>query len=136
MNTTGREPLVAAFAYWAVVFAAGFILGTLRVFALAPLFGEVASVALEIPVMLAVSWIASRGICGRLNVPARLAPRFFMGGVAFALLITAELTLSVYAFGQARRGMGRISGYAGGSSRSGGTGRFRIDPGRPSGASA
>ena len=83
-----------------MVFATGFILGTLRVFAIAPLFGEVTSVALEIPVMLAVSWIASRGICRRLNVPARLAPRIFMGGVAFALLIAAELTLSVYAFGQ------------------------------------
>ena len=100
MNTTGREPLVAAFAYWAVVFAAGFILGTLRVLALAPVFGEVASVALEIPVMLAVSWIASRGICRRLKLPTRLAPRFVMGGVAFALLITTELMLSVYAFGQ------------------------------------
>ena len=99
-NTTGRKPLVAAFAYWAVVFAAGSILGTLRVFAISPLFGEVTSVALEIPVMLAVSWIASRGICRRLNVPARLAPRIFMGGVAFALLIAAELILSVYVFGQ------------------------------------
>jgi len=99
-NTTGRKPLVAAFAYWAVVFATGSILGTLRVFAIARLFGEVTSVALEIPVMLAVSWIASRGICRRLNVPARLAPRIFMGGVAFALLIAAELILSVYVFGQ------------------------------------
>ena len=33
-------------------------------------------------------------------MPARLAPRFVMGGVAFALLITTELMLSVYAFGQ------------------------------------
>lgn len=97
---TARGPLVAAFAYWALVFATGFILGIFRVLALAPVFGHVAAVALEIPVMLAVSWIASRGVCRRFAVPALIAPRYVMGGVAFALLIISEMVLSVYAFGQ------------------------------------
>ena len=105
-----RKPLVAAFAYWAVVFAAGFILGTLRVLALAPRLGEVAAVTLEIPLMLAVSWVASRGVCRRFAVPARLTPRILMGGVAFALLIIAEAALSVYAFG---RTAGEWAGFLG-----------------------
>ncbi len=96
--------LIAAAAYSAVVFIAGFILGTLRVLALAPRFGDIAAVALEIPVMLAFSWFASRAVCRRFAVPALLSPRVFLGGAAFALLIIAEVALSVWAFGLTVRG--------------------------------
>lgn len=99
-KVTARGPLVAALAYWAVVFAAGLILGTLRVLVLAPMAGETLSVVLEIPLMLAVSWIASRRICRRFAVPVRTWPRLLMGGAAFALLMSAEVALSVSAFGR------------------------------------
>ena len=95
-----RGPLVAALAYWAVIFLAGFILGTFRVLALAPLAGETLAVVLEIPLMLAVSWIASRRVCRRFAVPIRIGPRLLMGGAAFALLIIAEVALSVFVFGR------------------------------------
>lgn len=100
MTIAARGPLLAAFAYWAVVFAAGFVLGTLRVLALAPVTGELAAVALEIPVMLVISWVASKRVCRRFAVSTRIAPRLLMGVAAFALLIAAEVALSVYAFGQ------------------------------------
>lgn len=91
---------LAALAYFAIAFAAGFALGTVRVLAVAPLFGELGAVALELPVMLAVSWLAAGWCVRRFTVPARAGPRLVMGGLAFALLMLAELGVSVFAFGR------------------------------------
>lgn len=44
----------------AIVFAAGFGLGTIRVLLLAPYFGELTSVVFEIPLMLLLSSFACR----------------------------------------------------------------------------
>ncbi|MBU8541432.1 hypothetical protein [Falsiroseomonas tokyonensis] len=92
--------LQAGFCYFAVAFAVGFVLGTLRVLAIAPTLGEVASVALELPAMLAVSWVACRWLVRRFAVPARPGPRLAMGSIAFALLMLAELGVSIFAFGR------------------------------------
>ena len=89
----------AGAAYFAIVFVAGFVLGTLRVLLLAPRFGELVAVMIELPLMLAVSWIACGWVLRRFQVPPRIAPRFSMGAIAFALLMLAEITLSVGAFG-------------------------------------
>jgi hypothetical protein len=85
----------AGVLYFAVVFAAGFALGTLRVLALAPALGETAAVALELPFMLAIAWLACRWIVRCLAVPATIPARAAMGTLAFALLISAELALAV-----------------------------------------
>lgn len=92
--------LLAALVYFAIVFAAGFAMGMARVTALAPRLGEFAAVALELPVMLVVSWFSCRRLVGRLRVPAHIAPRAVMGGVAFVLLMAAEMTLAVAGFGR------------------------------------
>lgn len=92
----GRAILAGA-AYFAIVFAAGFALGTLRVLAIAPAWGERAAVLLELPVMLAICW----GACGftlrRFDLPARARDRLTMGGTAFALLMAAEICVSLFA---------------------------------------
>ena len=88
----------AGILYFAIVFAAGFVLGTLRVFILLPLTGELAAVALELPVMLIISWLACRRLVARFSVPAMVSHRLAMGVLAFCLLILAEVGLSVLAF--------------------------------------
>jgi len=84
--------------YFFVVFAAGFLMGTLRVVVFEPAVGETAAVLFEMPVMLAIAWFASRSTVSWFAVPARLRPRLAMGGLAFALLLLAEIGISVLAF--------------------------------------
>ena len=95
-----RPVSVAALAYVAPVFAAGFGLGTLRVLLVAPALGELAAVALELPVMLALAWVAARWAVARFAVPAEAAPRLAMGALAFLCLMLAEAALASLAFGQ------------------------------------
>ena len=88
-----------AFAYAATIFAAGFLLGTLRAFWIAPALGPLPAVALELPVMLALSWIVAGRILARQAIPPG-AGRLGFGTLAFALLMTAELALGHWGFGQ------------------------------------
>jgi ABC-type uncharacterized transport system permease subunit len=90
----------AGLVYFAVVFAAGVVLGTLRVLVVAPALGEVAAVVLELPLMLAVSWIACGRIVERLRVPPHWRARAAMGAVAFGVLMAAEAGLAILAFGR------------------------------------
>lgn len=93
-------PVVAGAAYFALVFAAGFALGALRVLVLEPALGAFWAVALELPVMLAVAWAACAVIVRRLGVTASLSARITMGAMAFVCLMTAEVVLSTTAFGR------------------------------------
>ncbi len=89
----------AGLAYWAVVFALGFLLGTIRVLWLAPLVGLIPATALELPVMLGASWLASGWLLRRFAISNRGAA-LAMGLLAFALLMLAECTLAVTLTGQ------------------------------------
>lgn len=91
--------LKAGLTYFALVFAVGFLLGTLRVLALAPMLGELGAVLVELPVMLAASWIICRWLIRLLRVPGDVPARLAMGGGAFVFLIAAEIALSVWLFG-------------------------------------
>ena len=86
--------------YFLAVFAFGFLLGVLRVFFLAPAIGELGAVALELPIMLAVSWFICGKLITRFSVPYNLRLRLVMGGAAFALLMIAEISVSIFAFGR------------------------------------
>lgn len=89
--------LRAAVTYWALVFAVGFVLGTVRTLWLAPAVGPLAAVAIELPLILAVSWLAARRVL-RWWPPQSEGAALAMGGIAFAVLMAAELGLAV-AFG-------------------------------------
>lgn len=87
--------LAASFFYFAIVFAAGFLFGTLRVMALEPQMGRTGAVLIELPFMLAISFFACRFSVKRYQVPAKILPRLAMGALAFVLLIAAELVLAM-----------------------------------------
>lgn len=90
--------LVAGSYYFQIVFAIGFTLGTLRALLLAPRLGEVGALVIELPIILAASWIVAGRLVARFKVPA--AQRLVMGAFAFTLLILAEAVLSVFLFGR------------------------------------
>lgn len=87
----------AGLLYCVVVFAAGFVLGVLRNLLVTPLAGELAAVALEAPVMLAIAWTACGWALDRLEVSTQLLDRLLMGGVALVLLLVAEAAVAVLA---------------------------------------
>ena len=89
----------AAIAYWAVVFALGFVLGTVRVLWLVPLVGLIPATALELPVMLGASWMASGWLVRRFAITTGGAA-LATGGIAFALLMAAECVLATAMTGQ------------------------------------
>jgi hypothetical protein len=91
--------ILPALLYVATVFAAAFILGTLRVLVLVPRLGELAAVALEVPVVLGLSWLVAGWVLRRWPLP-RLDERLAMGGLAFALLMLAETVLGLTLFGR------------------------------------
>jgi hypothetical protein len=90
----------AGLAYFATVFAVGFVLGALRVLVVVPRVGEMAGVLIELPIMLLVSWVVCGWLLNRFSVPYKPTLGVLMGAVAFALLMLAELWVSVFAFGR------------------------------------
>ncbi len=104
-----RPAALAATTYTAWIFAAGFVLGTVRLLVLVPRMGTLWAEAIEVPVMLALSFWVARWRVERHGVLARLADRLLMGGLAFVLLLCAEAALSVVGFGQTLTGF--LRGY-------------------------
>lgn len=90
--------LRAGLAYGVALFAAGFVLGTLRVLVMAPALGPVAAVVLELPVMLAVAWWLAGALARRFAVP-RGVDRLAMGLAGFVVLMACEVGLGLWGFG-------------------------------------
>jgi hypothetical protein len=90
-----HSPFMAGGLYFALVFAAGFVLGAIRTLLLAPRVGDFAAVAVELPVMLAISWIACGAVLRWVQPGQGIGPRAVMGLFALALLMAAELGLSL-----------------------------------------
>lgn len=85
----------AGLGYFLLVFFFGFIFGTIRSIAAAPVIGEFAAVLVELPFMLLVSWFGCKWIIQAFAVPGRVAARLKMGLVAFVVLLGAEALLAV-----------------------------------------
>ena len=92
--------LKGGIAYALMTFAAGFVLGSIRIFAVVPHLGETAAVALEMPIMLAISWLLAGQNVRWFRVPPRAIDRALMGAVAFMVLMVGETALAVIAFGR------------------------------------
>ena len=94
------HPVLAGAVYFLVVYVVGFALGVVRVLLVAPRLGATAAVLIELPVMLAASWLACRRIVEHMAVPRRAGARAAMGASAFGLLMLGEALLGIVAFGQ------------------------------------
>lgn len=95
-----QNALKAGFVYFLLVFAAGFALGTLRMLVIVPAVGELVAVALELPFILAISWIVCRRVLRRIHVPKLANYRLAMGALAFILLMLAEVLVSTQLVGR------------------------------------
>jgi hypothetical protein len=94
--------LVAGAVYFALVFALGFVLGTMRALLVpdAAGSGRLLAVLIELPVMLSASWLLCRAVVRRFAVAPTAGTRLAMGGVAFALLMGAELLIGTLLAGR------------------------------------
>lgn len=85
----------AGIVYFAMVFAAGFLLAFIRIPLLVPRFGERAAELMEMPVMFAVIFLAAGGLVRKHAARFSGAQWLAVGLVALALLIAAELVVAV-----------------------------------------
>jgi hypothetical protein len=90
----------AGLVYFAIVFAAGFALGTLRVLVVVPHIGELPAVLAELPILLGVSWVACGYAIRRYDVSAAFEARGAMGLVAFGVLMAVEYLMANVGFGR------------------------------------
>jgi hypothetical protein len=88
--------LKAGALYFALVFGAGFVLGTIRILWLVPNVGTRTAELIETPIMLVVTILAARWIARRLAVPPTPATRLGVGLVGLGLLLVAEFALVLW----------------------------------------
>jgi hypothetical protein len=82
--------LEAGILYFALVFVAGFALGTIRTLWVVPRTGARMAELVETPIMLAVTIFSARWIIHRLVLPDAASARLGMGGFALLLMLMAE----------------------------------------------
>ncbi len=97
MSSTDPTPMnsfKAAFAYFALVLGAGFVLGTLRVPFLVPRIGERYAELLEMPFMVVVVVLAARFVVRWFSLSPSASVRLIVGFAALAMSVLAELLLA------------------------------------------
>ena len=82
--------LEASAVYFALVFAVGFVLGTIRTLWVVPRVGARKAELMEMPIILVVIIMAARWTVLRLAVPHMSSARFEMGCIALVLMLIAE----------------------------------------------
>ena len=96
MAATHMRTLKSGLFYFALVFGAGFVLGTIRVLWVVPRLGERTAELMETPIMLVVTILAARWVVQRLALPRTPAKRLAVGLVALGLLLVAEITVVLF----------------------------------------
>ena len=95
MSSLPTRTVKAGLAYFALVFGAGFVLGSIRVPLLVPRLGERAAELMEMPFMFVVILVSARFITTRFSLPAHVLVRLGTGFLALGLLLAAEVLLAV-----------------------------------------
>jgi hypothetical protein len=90
------QALKAGVLYFALVFGAGFVLGSIRMLWVVPRFGERIAELMEAPIMLLVIILAARWVARRLALASTPTTRLTVGCVGLGLLLIAELTMVLW----------------------------------------
>jgi hypothetical protein len=98
-----KETLKAGVFYFALVFAAGFVLGTVRTLWAVPRLGVRTAELAEAPIMFGVSILAARWVVRHVQVSPQRSRRLAMGCIALGLMLVAEFTLGLSIRGMTTR---------------------------------
>ena len=85
-----------ALTYFAIVFGAGFLLGTVRVLWLVPQLGSRVAELCEMPIMLIVTYFTARYVIKHFAVPPAAAPRLVVGMLALMCMLIVEFTVVLW----------------------------------------
>ena len=99
-----KEILKAGVLYFALVFEAGFVLGTIRTLWVMPRLGVRTAELLEQPVMLGLSLLAARWVVRHLGIPPLWPRRLALGCNALGLMLLAEFMVVLWIRGMTIRG--------------------------------
>jgi len=94
LSSNAIQIIKAGLSYFALVFGAGFILGSVRVPFLVPRLGERIAELIETPFMLVVVLLSARFIARRFALPVATSARLTVGLLALGLLLAAEFLLA------------------------------------------
>ena len=97
------QTVEAGVLYFALVFGAGFVLGTVRTLWVVPRVGTRKAELIEAPIMLVVTIVAARWIIVCLGVPFTPSVRLGMGFIALLLLLVAEFGFVLWVRGETIR---------------------------------
>ena len=98
-----KETLKAGVAYFALVFAAGFALGTVRTLWAVPRLGVRTAELAEAPIMFGISILAARWVVRHVQVSPLRSSRLAMGCIALGLMLVTEFTLGLWIRGMTIR---------------------------------
>lgn len=94
-----KETLKAGVLYFVLVFAAGFVFGTIRTLWVVPRLGVRTAELMEAPVMFGVSILAARWVIRHVGVPPLWSRRLAMGCIALGLMLLVEFTVVLWVRG-------------------------------------
>ena len=87
--------LKAGVLYFALVFGAGFVLGTIRVLWVIPRLGVRTAELMEAPLMLGVTIAVTRWVARGLHLPSSATARLGVGFIGLGFLLIAELGVAL-----------------------------------------
>ena len=91
-----KETLKAGVLYFVLVFAAGFVLGTIRTLWAVHRFGVRTAELAEAPVMLGVSILAARWAVRHVGIQPLWSRRLTLGCIALGLMLLAEFSFVLW----------------------------------------
>lgn len=95
-NPVVKQILKAGAFYFALAFAAGFVLGMIRTLWIAPALGARTAELIEEPIMFGISILAARWVVRCLRFPPDYAGRLAFGCIAFGLMLVVEFTFVLW----------------------------------------